>query len=96
LQVCSKEDYIGIWNIDTPITKKNKSMKRFEVKPSEQNYFKIANIPYGRIMSFLDMDIFCIDHTKKGYMVRIYVKGKAKNHMDRFDLARMIAEEMKR
>lgn len=96
MQVCSPEDYIGIWDIDTPSTKKNKSKKRFEEQPSKQNYFKITNIPYGRIMYFLDKDIFHINHTEKGYLVRLYTKGKAKNHMDRYELARMIAAEIKR
>uniref|UniRef100_A0AAU8B614 Uncharacterized protein n=1 Tax=Dulem virus 39 TaxID=3145757 RepID=A0AAU8B614_9CAUD len=96
LQVCSQEDYIGLWNVDVSATKPNKSRKRFEEQPTEQSYFKIGNIPYGRICNYLDMDILAINHTTKGYLVRLHNQDKLRKELDNYYLANKIAKAIKR
>lgn len=96
LRVCNPKDYVGIWDIDGDPCRKNKSKKRFEERPAEQNYFKIENIPYGRIEYKLEKEVAGINHTAKGCLVRIYTKGRAKESIDRYDLANKIAEAIRR
>jgi len=47
-------------------------------------------------MYFLDKEVCGINHTEKGFLVRIHNKGEAKKHIDMAYLAREIAREMKR
>jgi hypothetical protein len=93
LKVCGKNDYVGIYNMDTPYDKKYKSRERFEVHPMQQSYCKVNNIPYGRIRYFLEYEIVAINHTAKGYYVRIH-SPQHREEMDRWLLAREIAKEM--
>ena len=95
LKVASKDDYVGLYNMDTPYDKKYKSRKRFEEMPTQQTYFKIKNIPYGRICNFLDYEISSICHTDKGYFVRIHSHRKLKE-LDNQDLVREIAKVIKK
>ena len=81
LLVCSGDEYVGIWDISKSLSD-HKSRKRFEERPSEQSYFKIANIPYGRIRYFLNKEICGINHTEKGFLIRIHNKGEAEKHLD--------------
>lgn len=96
LKCCDDNDYVGIWDISSDICRKHKSRKRFQACPTQQQYFKIGNIPYGRIKHFLEKEILMINHCDKGYLVRIHNKGEAKENLDRYDLARKIADEIKR
>lgn len=95
LSVCNPDDYVGIWDIDGNPTRKYMSKKRFEKQPTEQNYFKIKNIPYGRIEYKLEKEVLCINHTPKGFLVRIHTKGRARADLDRYDLASKIAKAIK-
>lgn len=100
LQVCSKNDYIGIWNIECSSLKEHKSRLLFEVQPTQQQYYKIGNIPYGRIMYLLDKDVYVVNHTQKGYLVRIGDKQKThesvtQNHFA-YEIAKMIDMYVKR
>lgn len=94
MKVCGNDDYIGIYNMDTPIGKKNPSRKRFEEMPTQQNYFRIGNIPYERIGRFLDYEVIHINHTEKGFLVRI---GSLlhRQEMDNRRMAREIARAIK-
>lgn len=96
LKCCDDADYVGIWDISGDLCRKHKSKKRFQKCPTQQRYFKIGNIPYGRIKCFLEKEIVMINHSDKGYLVRIHNKGEAKANLDRYDLARKIADEIKR
>lgn len=95
LKVCCKDDYVGLYDMDTSPLDKYKSRKRFEVFPTEQSYFKIDNIPYGRIRYFLDKEICAINHTEKGYLVRIHTAGRATKSLEQMRLAREIAKAIK-
>ncbi len=95
LSVMCKEDYVGIWDISYPINTKRKHKRQFEGQPTPQNYYKIKNIPYGKITYFLDKEVYAINHTEKGILIRIYNKGEAKKHLDMTYLAREIVREMK-
>ena len=57
LKCCDDNDYVGIWDISSDICRKHKSRKRFQACPTQQQYFKIGNIPYGRIKHFLEKEI---------------------------------------
>ena len=95
LKVCHKEDYIGILNMGAvTIDRKYKSSKRFEVYPTKQHYMKIGNIPYGRIRYFLDFEVEMINHTDKGYFVRIRSE-RDKQDTKNWKLARAIKAEFK-
>ena len=94
-KIANKDDYVGLYNMDTPFDKKYKSRKRFEEFPTQQTYFKIKNIPYGRICNFLDYEISSICHTNKGYLIRIHSQRKLKEYANQ-DLAREIAREIKK
>lgn len=95
LTICGTNDYVGIYNMDTPCNKKHKSRKRFEEFPTQQSYFKVDNIPFGRIRNFLDYDITHVNHTEKGYLIRITSKRKQKQ-FEYWEMAREIAKEIKR
>lgn len=96
LEVCNKKDYIGIWNISGNPLKEHKSRSRFEEQPTQQSYFKIENLPYGRIQYFLDYDVYCINHTEKGYLVRIGKKQEIHENYLMGQLAYKIAQDIKR
>ena len=95
LRVCSGDDYVGILDLDCPFDKKGKSSERFETYPTQQNYFKVKNIPYGRIRWILDKEVCGICHTEKGMFVRIHTAGKASNYLDRHELAQEIAKAIR-
>lgn len=95
LSVCDPNDYVGIWDIDGNPCREHKSKMRFEEQPTQQNYFKIKNIPYGRIAYKLEKEVHHINHTPKGYLVRICTKNRAKESLDRHDLAYKIAKAIK-
>ena len=71
LQHCSVNDYVGLYDMDTTDKTPRKSQYRFQIIPTPQTYFKIKNIPYGRIGRFLGYEVLSIHHTAKGYFVRI-------------------------
>lgn len=99
LKSCNKDDYVGIWDVDYPVTtesERRKHKRPFEGRPNQQQYFKIGNIPYGKVMYFLDKEILCINHTEKGFLVKIHTKGKASKSLDMMEQARYIAEEIAR
>lgn len=95
LTVCNKEEYIGIWDISVVANNRKANRKNFGECPTEQNYFKIANIPYGRIMYLLHKEVFAINHTAKGFLVRVHNKGEAEKHLDMMALAREIGIQLK-
>lgn len=95
LSVMCKEDYVGIWDISYPINSGRKYRRPFEGQPTPQNYYKVKNIPYGKIMYFLDKEVCAVNHTEKGVLIRIHNKGEAKKHLDMYRLAREIAKEIK-
>lgn len=92
LRVCGPNDYVGIWDISYPIDLSKKYRRKWEGRPAEQHYFKIKNIPYGELQYFLDKEICGINHTKRGYLVRIHNRGEAKKHLDEMRFAREIAK----
>lgn len=94
LSVMHKEDYVGIWDISYPIRSERKHKRPFEGQPTPQSYYKIKNIPYGKIMYFLDKEVFGINYTDKGVLIRIYNKGEAEKHLDMSYLAREIMSYM--
>lgn len=96
LKVCNENDYVGIWDISGNPSKKYKNRLRFEERPTEQSYFKIGNIPYGRIMYLLDKEICGISYTKKGYLIKLHNAGEARKHLDMYRLADEIAKSIKR
>lgn len=96
LSVMCKEDYVGIWDISYPIRPERKHKRQFEGQPTPQNYYKVKNIPYGKIMYFLDKEVCAVNHTEKGSLIRIHNKGEAGKHLDMICLAREIAREIKR
>lgn len=93
LYVVSRNDYIGIYDMDTRPDQKYKSRDRFQILPTKQSYFKVANIPYGRIGRYLDYKVVGICHTEKGYLVRIMSERHRRN-LDNWLLAREIAKEI--
>lgn len=95
LSVMCKEDYVGIWDISYPISSGRKYKRPFEGQPTPQNYYKIKNIPYGKIMYFLDKEVYAVNHVEKGILIRLHNKGEAKKHLDMTYLAREIAREIK-
>lgn len=95
LSVMCKEDYVGIWDISYPYRPERKHKRQFEGRPTPQNYYKIKNIPYGKVMYFLDKEVCGINHTAKGVLIRIHNKGEARKHLDMGRLAREIAREIK-
>lgn len=95
LSVMCKEDYVGIWDVSYPIGSERKHKRQFEGQPTPQNYYKVKNIPYGKIMYFLDKEVCAVNHTEKGILIRIHNKGEARKHLDMGYLAREIAREIK-
>lgn len=90
-------DYIGIWDMEYPASTRSRKYKRpFEEMPTEQRYFKVKNIPYGRIQYFLKHDVYVINHTKKGLLVRIGRMDRTHESLERHQLAFEIAKEIKR
>lgn len=65
LSVMCKEDYVGIWDISYPIRPEGKYKRQFEKQPTPQNYYKVKNIPYGKIMFFLDKEVCGVNHVEK-------------------------------
>lgn len=96
LHVCDPNAYVGIWDVDGNPCREHKSKRKFEEQPTEQNYFKIRNIPYGRIADKLEKEVCCINHTSKGFLVRIHTKDRAKKSLEQYDLADKIADAIKR
>lgn len=96
LQVCRPDAYIGLWNMDVPVNSKYCSAKRFETRPTQQSYFKVGNIPYGRIGRYLDREVLTIDHTEKGFLVRFYDKRRQDERGRNSNLAGEIAKAIKR
>ena len=75
--------------------KENIKNDNSEGQPTPQNYYKVKNIPYGKIMYFLDKEVCAVNHTEKGSLIRIHNKGEARKHLDMGYLAREIAREIK-
>lgn len=93
LKVLNPDDYIGLWDISYPVEyRKNKP---FGECPTKQQYFKLKNMPYSRLRDKLDSDVYCINYTEKGLLIRIGRKDDVKKSLNNYDLARKIAEEMK-
>lgn len=95
LRVCNRDDYIGIYDMDTRYDQSYKSSERFQVHPTKQHYMKIGKIPYGRISRFLDYEIMTINHCEKGYYVRIHSQRNIED-MKNWRLAMKIRDEFKR
>ena len=92
---CNKDDYVGIWDVSSHKDRKNQSRERFEQCPTKQSYFKIGNIPYGRIRYLLDKEVLCINHTEKGFLVRVFEPNKTEQSFNNSDLADKIARAIK-
>lgn len=95
LRVCNRDDYIGIYDMDTKYDQPYKSADRFQIHPTKQHYMKIGKIPYGRISRFLDYEIMMINHNEKGYFVRIHSQKNIED-MKNWRLAMRIRDEFKR
>ena len=95
LRVCNRDDYIGIYDMDTRHDQPYKSADRFQIHPTKQHYMKIGKIPYGRIGRFLDYEIMMINHNEKGYFVRIHSQKNIED-MKNWRLAMRIRDEFKR
>lgn len=88
-------DYIGIWDIEYPVSTRPRRYKRpFEERPTQQRYFKVKNIPFGRIQYFLKHDVYGICHTEKGLLVRIGKIDDTHESLSRHQLAYEIARQM--
>lgn len=94
LKVCSWEEYVGIYNMDTSFNQSRKSSKRYEVQPTLQHYSKIKNIQYGQIRHFLDFEVIGARHNEKGIYIQISRKY-GENARDNRELARNIAKAIK-
>lgn len=95
LKVVPKDNYIGIYDMDTRSDQKYKSRARFQILPTRQSYFKVGNIPYGRIGRYLEYNIVGICHTEKGFLVRI-MSNNHKRDLNNWLLVREIAKEFGR
>lgn len=94
LEVLCKEDFVGIWNMEYPVSTKRKYKRPFEEYPTQQKYFKVKNIPYGRIQYFMNYDVYAINHTSKGLLVRIGKMDKTHEELERRTLAYEIGKEI--
>ena len=92
----SEQEYVGIWDISYPTSTNLKHRRRFEGQPTPQTYYKVGNIPYGKVRYFLDKEVIGINHTEKGILIRIHNKGEAGKHLDMSYLANEIAKAIKR
>jgi len=66
LKVIGKEDYVGIWNIDD----------RKGNGPTQQQYCKSQNLSWDKLRNIIDYNVLGINHTEKGYLVRVYSKDR--------------------
>lgn len=90
------DDYVGIWNIEYSVsTRSRKHPRPFEEQPTEQRYFKVKNIPYGRIQYFLNHDVYIINHTNKGLLIRIGRMDRTKESLFKHEMAYEIARALK-
>lgn len=91
LLICPRDNYVGLYDMDTRSDQEYKSRERFQILPTKQSYFKIGNIPYGRIRQYLDYKVVGICHTEKGFLVRI-MSERYRKELDNWLLAREIAK----
>ena len=96
LKVCGREEYIGIWLIYPSADIKYNSKRPFGKRPTQQQYYKIGNIPYGKIANYLDYDVLGVNHTEKGYLVRIFRREELNQRVYINDIAYKVAEAIKR
>lgn len=89
LIVLSLDDYIGIW--DT--SRKN---GRYSNRPSQQQYQKIGNIPWEKLRNVIDYDVLGVNHTEKGYLVRLYKKDELERSLNNYDLATKLCDQQSR
>lgn len=88
LKSLSSETLIGVWNIDD---KKSKC-------PLHQQYQKVGNIKWEKIRNIFDYDVFgiCVNKENSGLLVRVHRKDRVNQSLYNYDLARKIANEIKR
>lgn len=78
LKTLSREQLVGVWNIDNKRTS----------QPTPQQYSKVDNLRYGKLRDLLEYDVMgvYVQPKNNGLLIKVYKKDRVDKSLEHWDL----------